>query len=89
MTAPSPLTTIPFEQALQELETIVRLLEEGKVPLEDAIKAYERGSQLRVHCETLLKSARTKIEEIVQHKDGTISTKPSPLQETIPADEAE
>ncbi len=89
MAEPSSLTSVPFEQALQELETIVRLLEEGKVPLEEAIKAYERGAQLQAHCETLLKSARTKIEEIVQHKDGTISTKPSPLQETISADDAE
>ena len=44
------LETLHFEDALRELETIVRHLEEGKTNLEDAIKAYERGAILKTIC---------------------------------------
>lgn len=88
-TVPPSLESVPFEQAIQELETIVRRLEEGRISLEEAIQSYERGTQLREHCEALLKSARTKIEEIVQRQDGTIATKPSPLQESLDPDASE
>lgn len=76
-------TNLNFEQALQELESIVRQLEEGRVPLEQAIEAYERGASLKKRCETLLKDARTKIEEIVVQADGTLATKPSELEQFV------
>src|SRR5262245_28972304 len=69
--------TLNFEQAMQELEQIVRQLEEGRVPLEQAIEAYERGAALKKRCESLLNEARMKIEEIVMQADGTPTTKPS------------
>lgn len=56
--------TMSFEEALQELERIVRQLEDEKFSLEDAIKAYERGIALRGHCEEILLKARMKIEKI-------------------------
>lgn len=69
------LETMSFEQALQELETIVRRLEEGKTNLDEAISAYERGAALRAHCEKKLKDARLRVEQIVVKSDGTIETK--------------
>ncbi|MDR0695197.1 MAG: exodeoxyribonuclease VII small subunit [Holosporales bacterium] len=51
-----------FEQAMNELEEIVRRLEDGKMPLEEAVKAFERGSELKQICETKLKDAQLKIE---------------------------
>ena len=51
-----------FEQALIELEEIIKKLEDGKLPLEDAVKAFERGSELKKICEEKLKSAQLKIE---------------------------
>jgi exodeoxyribonuclease VII small subunit len=66
-----------FEQALTELEAIVRRLEEGKTSLEDAIKAYERGAALKAHCEKKLKDARLRVEQIVVGSDGTITTQPT------------
>lgn len=75
--------TLNFEQAMQELELIVRQLEEGRVPLEKAIEAYERGVALKRRCEALLKDARMKIEEIIVQADGTISKKPSDLEQFV------
>lgn len=66
-----------FEEALTELETIVRRLEEGKTNLEDAIKAYERGAALKAHCEKKLKDARLRVEQIVVGSDGTFTTQPT------------
>ncbi len=75
------LETMSFEQALQELETIVRRLEEGKTNLDEAISAYERGATLRAHCEKKLKDARLRVEQIVVKSDGTIETKPTSFEE--------
>ncbi|MDO4974781.1 MAG: exodeoxyribonuclease VII small subunit [Alphaproteobacteria bacterium] len=51
-----------FEQALAELEEIIKKLEDGKLPLEDAVKAFEKGSELKKICEEKLKNAQLKIE---------------------------
>ena len=71
------IENLSFEEALKELETIVKRLEEGKVNLEDAIGAYERGSQLKTHCEKKLRDAKMRVEQIVVGQDGQISTKPA------------
>lgn len=75
------LETMSFEQALQELETIVRRLEEGKTNLDEAISAYERGAALRAHCEKKLKDARLRVEQIVVKSDGTVETKSLSFEE--------
>lgn len=53
---------ISFESALTELETIIKKLEEGRLPLEDAVKAFERGTMLKKICEEKLKDAQLKID---------------------------
>jgi len=65
-----------FEDALAELEQIVRGLEGGQQKLEDAISAYERGAALRKHCEAKLAEAEARVAAIVRTADGTISTRP-------------
>ncbi len=65
-----------FEDALTELEVIVRNLETGNTKLEDSISAYERGMELKKHCEKKLKDAQAKIEKITIGKDGSIKTAP-------------
>lgn len=67
---------ISFENALGELETIVKALETGQAPLEESITQYERGIALKNHCEAKLKQAREKIEKITQNPDGSISAEP-------------
>jgi exodeoxyribonuclease VII small subunit len=76
MAAQKAINSMTFEDALTELEGIVRNLESGKAPLEDSITAYERGTALKQHCETKLREAQAKIEKIVVGKDGKVSTKP-------------
>ncbi len=59
-----------FEDAMVELETIVRNLETGQTKLDDSIKSYERGVALKKHCEKRLNDARLKIEKITLDQDG-------------------
>ena len=76
-TAPRPdVSTLSFEDALAELEQIVRGLEGGQQKLEDAIAAYERGAALRRHCETKLSEAEARVAAIVQNADGSLGTRP-------------
>ena len=74
MTKPVDGTSDPqqlsFEDALAELEAIVRRLEEGSGKLDDAIAAYERGAMLKRHCEAKLQEAQMRIEKIVLGPDG-------------------
>ncbi|MFK7838769.1 MAG: exodeoxyribonuclease VII small subunit [Bdellovibrionales bacterium] len=67
---------LSFEQALGELENIVRGLEAGETELEKSITAYERGIALKKHCEAKLKDAQAKIEKITVQSDGSLSTQP-------------
>lgn len=53
-----------FDRALQELEQVVRALEDGKIPLEDAIRLYARGQELCRCCAGILNTAQTRIEQI-------------------------
>ena len=64
------LAALPFEQAMRELEQIVDKLEKGAVPLEESIAIYERGEQLKAHCEALLKNAEMRIQKITFSADG-------------------
>ncbi len=67
------VANLSFEEALKQLETIVRELEQGNVPLERSIEMYERGATLRSHCDTLLKAAEAKVEKIQLNQDGQAS----------------
>ncbi|GBR54280.1 exodeoxyribonuclease VII small subunit [Acetobacter pomorum DSM 11825] len=70
------IKSLSFEDALSELEKIVRGLEGGQLKLEDAITAYERGAALRQHCEAKLSEAEARVQAIVQRSDGTLDMKP-------------
>jgi exodeoxyribonuclease VII small subunit len=71
---PEDIARLSFEDALAALEKIVRELEEGKVKLNDAIAAYERGAMLKRHCEAKLSEAKTKVDKIELGPQGTVST---------------
>ena len=72
-TPDAPLAALSFEDALGELERIVRGLEGGQQKLEDAIGAYERGAALRRHCEAKLSEAEARVQAIVAAADGALS----------------
>ncbi|MEO6580644.1 MAG: exodeoxyribonuclease VII small subunit [Sphingomicrobium sp.] len=59
-----------FEGALEELEKIVRTLEQGSEPLDKSIELYQRGDRLKRHCEARLKAAQERIEQISLGPDG-------------------
>jgi exodeoxyribonuclease VII small subunit len=76
---PSEIAAMSFEQALAELEKIVQDLERGQLDLDAAITAYERGTQLKVHCEGKLREAQLRVEKISLGPDGRPRAEPSDL----------
>ena len=76
---PADIAAMSFEDALAELEQIVRRLEAGQVKLDEAILSYERGAQLKQHCERKLNEAQQRVERIVVGPDGAISAEPAKL----------
>jgi exodeoxyribonuclease VII small subunit len=68
--AQESLETLSFEDALAELEDIVKTLEGGKGTLAQAIADYERGAALRRHCEAKLAEAEAKLQAIVDGPGG-------------------
>ncbi len=58
------LNELSFEEAINQLEIIVRELESGRTKLDDAVSAYEKAIKLKQLCETKLKSAQLKIEKL-------------------------
>jgi exodeoxyribonuclease VII small subunit len=71
MTDPgSNLETLSYEQAREELITIVQRLESGGVPLEEALALWERGEQLATICQAWLDGAKAKIEAARQKEQA-------------------
>lgn len=70
------LSKLSFEEALVQLESIVRELEGGKIKLDDAVEAYEKATALKKFCEEKLKAAQLKIEKINVSPEGVVSTEP-------------
>lgn len=77
---PAEIAAMSFEDALAELERIVRQLEEGRGKLDDSIAAYERGTALRRHCEAKLRDAQAKIERITVAGNGAVGTEPMAVE---------
>lgn len=65
-----------FEDALKELEGIVKRLEAGQGSLETAIEHYERGNNLKAHCEKKLREARLKVDKIIKNSEGVLTMVP-------------
>lgn len=64
---------LSFETALGQLESIVESMESGEVPLAELLAKFETGTQLLKVCETRLKEAELKIEQLKKQKDGTVT----------------
>jgi exodeoxyribonuclease VII small subunit len=60
-----------FEEALAELEGLVERLERGDLPLDEALKTFERGVELTRHCQASLKAAQQKVEILLKRGSGT------------------
>jgi exodeoxyribonuclease VII small subunit len=66
----SDVKKLSFERAIEELEMIVKRLEDGKVPLEESVAIYERGEALKRRCEELLRQAEARVEKITTGAGG-------------------
>ncbi len=71
------LENMTFEDAMKELERLVDSLDKGDVSLDEAIAAYDRGSQLKDHCQKKLNEAKMKVETI--QSSGTSKVIPNKL----------
>ena len=56
-----PAAALTFEKALEELEALVHRMEDGKLPLEESLAAYQRGTELLKFCESKLTDAQARI----------------------------
>ncbi len=77
-------SNLTFDDALQQLEVIVQQLESGKLPLEESMKAFERGVQLGKLCNEKLTNAEKKIELLTRQPDGEVSTQEIPFPVNTP-----
>ena len=66
---------LSFEAALSRLESIVESMESGEVPLAELLAKFEEGNKLLRHCESRLKDAELKIEQLKKERDGVAFTK--------------
>jgi len=79
-TIPAEIAALSFEEALAELQELVKRLERGDNKLDDAIRSYERGALLKRHCEAKLREAQMKVEKIVLGADGSVGAQPADLE---------
>ena len=70
---------LSFEEALTELESIVKSLETGSVELDNAIELYQRGLELKQHCSTRLDQAKLKVDKVIHEKGAAKEIEPSNL----------
>jgi len=73
-----------FESSLGELEKLVQRLEGGELPLDEALKTFERGIELTRHCQSALKTAQQKVE-ILLRRSGQVEVQPFDTSDGDPA----
>ncbi|WP_039019322.1 exodeoxyribonuclease VII small subunit [Halocynthiibacter namhaensis] len=67
----TPVAEMSFEEAMAALEGVVGQLERGDVPLDQSITLYERGAELKKHCESKLREAEEKVAKITLGPEGS------------------
>ena len=70
---------LPFEEALQKLETIVEAMESGQLTLEQLLARFEEGARLARVCQTRLESAEVRVQQLEQTLGGDLVTRPATL----------
>lgn len=81
-------TPVDFEKSLSELETLVQKLEQGDVPLEEALKTFERGVALTRQCQTALRTAQQKVEVLLGQSGKNGEESVAPFDDDEDADDA-
>ena len=78
---------LTFEKAFEELQTILEKMNSGTLSLQESIGYFEKGEKLMRHCETLLKAAEQKIEQIAKGSDDQTQLKADQTPKTVPFSE--
>ena len=71
-----PDNDVPFEEALQKLESIVDAMESGELPLESLMAKFEDGTRLARICQSKLAQAETKIQQLEKNAAGELTLRP-------------
>jgi exodeoxyribonuclease VII small subunit len=79
----APVDKLSYEEALAELEGLIKKLEQGSIDLADSIACYERGVALAARCAQLLEETERKVERLILGPGGTLAEKP--LEEESPS----
>jgi len=79
---------LTFEKALEELESIVARMEEGKLPLEESLAAYQRGAELLKFCESKLTDAQARIAVLEGGELRDFRGREAPVDSKSPSDES-
>jgi len=74
-------TELPFEQALQKLETIVELMELGELSLDETLARFEEGTRLAKLCQTKLSDAELKVQQLEKISAGEFTRKPVAVED--------
>ncbi len=69
------MAEMKFEEALKKLEKIVQSLEDGDIPLDEALEKYEEGIRLSKTCAKKLEAAKKKVEILLKNEDGSVDIK--------------
>jgi len=67
------ISSMSYEEAMKELENIVKNIESGSTTLEQTISDYEYGNELRIHCENKLKESQMRVDKIIKKANGEIA----------------
>jgi exodeoxyribonuclease VII small subunit len=67
------MNALSFEEAFAQMQTIISQLENGDIPLAEAITTFEQGMHLAQHCSTLLDHAQLQIQSLEENNDGSFA----------------
>lgn len=73
------MDALSFEEAFEQLEAAVEALQDGQMPLEEALRHYEEGMKLAQHCNDLLQKAELRVQQLGVDEDGMLGTRPFEL----------
>ncbi len=67
----NPIEKMPFELALEELESVLEKLESGTLPLDETVTLYQRGRGLAEHCQHLLDTVELRVKQLADGAEGS------------------
>ena len=70
------MEALPFEEAFERLETVIATLQDGKIPLNEALQNYQEGVKLAQYCNELLQRAELTVLQLSVDDTGTLSVLP-------------